>query len=239
MASKKRSKKSAKKSKPAKKIAKKGKPAKKAAKKSKPAKKVAKKSAPKPAAKVSKPNKKTVVKKTKAKKKTTAKKKVAAKVETPSTDPIGEGDMAPEFKMADQGGGQVSSADLAGKPYVLYFYPKDDTPGCTAEACGFQDDSQTFADAGVRVIGVSPDSPQSHARFRSKYGLKFTLLSDTDKQLAKRYGTWVLKKNYGKEYMGVLRSTFLVDATGRVKRAWRGVKVPGHVEAVRAAVQQL
>jgi peroxiredoxin Q/BCP len=126
----------------------------------------------------------------------------------------------------------VTSRDLAGKPYVLYFYPKDDTPGCTIEACDFRDSSTNFKKAGVRVLGVSPDSVQSHDKFRSKFNLPFTLLADPEKKLAKGYGVWALKKNYGKEYMGIVRSTFLVDEKGVVKRAWRGIKAAGHVAKV-------
>ena len=115
---------------------------------------------------------------------------------------------------------------------MLYFYPKDDTPGCTKEACEFRDFGGKFGAAGVRVIGVSPDSEASHAKFAGKYGLPFTLLSDPDKKAAKAYGAWGLKKNYGREFMGIIRSTFVVDAQGKVKRAYYGVKVDGHVDSV-------
>jgi peroxiredoxin Q/BCP len=152
---------------------------------------------------------------------------------------LGEGDTAPSFALSDQAGAQVSSGELAGQPYVLYFYPKDDTPGCTTEACGFRDALPAFEKLGVRVIGVSPDSSASHERFRAKYELPFTLLSDTDKQLSNAYGAWALKKNYGREYMGVVRSTFLVDSEGVIRNAWRGVKVNGHVEKVQAAAGAL
>jgi peroxiredoxin Q/BCP len=149
---------------------------------------------------------------------------------------IGEGSKAPAFELSDQDGSPVSAKALAGKPYVLYFYPKDDTPGCTIEACDFRDSSSSFNKAGVRVLGVSPDSVQSHDKFRSKFGLNFTLLADPDKSLAKGYGVWALKKNYGKEYMGIVRSTFLVDDKGVVRKAWRGIKAAGHVEKVLEAV---
>jgi thioredoxin-dependent peroxiredoxin len=152
---------------------------------------------------------------------------------------VSEGDKAPAFTLSDQGGEQVSSGDLAGQPYVLYFYPKDDTPGCTTEACAFRDALPAFEKLGVRVIGVSPDSPASHERFCTKYGLPFTLLCDTDKQLSTAYGAWALKKNYGREYMGVVRSTFLVDSKGVIRNEWRGVKVNGHVEKVQAAAAAL
>jgi peroxiredoxin Q/BCP len=151
----------------------------------------------------------------------------------------GEGDTAPTFALSDQDGEQVSSGELAGQPYVLYFYPKDDTPGCTTEACGFRDALPGFEKLGVRVIGVSPDSSASHERFRTKYELPFTLLSDADKELSTAYGAWALKKNYGREYMGVVRSTFLVDSDGVIRNVWRGVKVNGHVEKVQAAAAAL
>ncbi len=150
-----------------------------------------------------------------------------------------EGEPAPSFELVDQDGQTVSSADLAGTPYVLYFYPKDDTPGCTSEACGFRDSLPELEAAGVRVIGVSPDSTASHKRFASKYGLGFRLLSDPEKSLAKAYGTWVLKKNYGREFMGIERSSFLVGADGRIKQSWRRVRVNGHVDAVKAAATRL
>jgi peroxiredoxin Q/BCP len=149
--------------------------------------------------------------------------------------PLGEGDRVPAFELADEAGALVSSADLAGKPYVLYFYPKDDTPGCTREACGFRDDLGAFEAAGVRVMGVSPDGSASHAKFRDKYGLPFTLLADTSKELAQAIGVWVKKQNYGREYMGIERTTFLVDADGKIRRVWRRVKVDGHVSKVLEA----
>ena len=152
---------------------------------------------------------------------------------------VGEGDAAPDFQLRDQAGEELSAAELAGHPYVLYFYPKDDTPGCTTEACGFRDALPAFERLGVRVLGVSPDSSASHERFRSKYSLPFTLLSDDEKELATAYGVWALKKNYGREYMGVVRSTFLVDAGGVVRKVWRNVKVNGHVEQVQAAAAEL
>jgi len=152
---------------------------------------------------------------------------------------VGVGADAPSFDLPDETGARVSSRDLAGQSYVLYFYPKDDTPGCTTEACGFRDALPNFQKLGVRVIGVSPDSSASHERFRAKYGLPFTLLSDADKQLSTAYAAWALKKNYGREYMGVVRSTFLIDSEGRIRSVWRGVKVNGHVEKVQAAAAAL
>jgi thioredoxin-dependent peroxiredoxin len=142
------------------------------------------------------------------------------------------GRAAPDFELSDEKGDTVSSADLAGKPYVLYFYPKDDTPGCTKEACDIRDNFGRFGQRGLRVLGVSPDDTQSHAKFGKKYGLPFTLLSDPDKTLAAAYGVWGEKNNYGKKYMGIIRSTFLIGADGTIKKAYRGVKVDGHVSAI-------
>jgi thioredoxin-dependent peroxiredoxin len=190
-----------------------------AAKKSK-AKPTAKKGAAKPAA-----PKKTAVAKASAR---TAAPKLAAGV--------AEGDKAPAFSLPDETGATVSSSSLAGKPYVIYFYPKDDTPGCTKEACDFRDNLRAFHAAKVRVLGVSPDDSKRHTKFKEKYGLTFTLLSDTEKKLIEAYGIWIKKLNYGREYMGVQRSTFLVDKSGKVLKAWNGVRVPGHVEAVLASL---
>jgi len=139
---------------------------------------------------------------------------------------------APAFDLTDEKGERVASSELAGKPYLLYFYPKDDTPGCTKEACDIRDNFARFGQQGLRVLGVSPDSEQSHAKFGQKYGLPYTLLSDPDKTLAKAYGVWGEKNNYGKKYMGIIRSSFLVGADGVVKKAYRGVRVDGHVAAV-------
>lgn len=149
------------------------------------------------------------------------------------------GSKVPPFEALDQTGEAVKSESLAGAPYVIYFYPKDDTPGCTTEACGFRDEMAAFAQSGVKVIGVSPDSTTSHARFAKKYGLGFTLLADTEKQLVNQFGVWKLKQNYGREYWGVERSTFLVDASGTIAKVWRGVKVAGHVPAVLQALTEL
>lgn len=146
------------------------------------------------------------------------------------------GDGVPAFALSDQDGTVVSSNGLGGQAYVLYFYPKDDTPGCTREACEFRDDHGKFERAGLKIIGVSPDKTESHVRFQEKYGLNFTLLSDPDKELAKAFGVWKMKKNYGREYMGIERSTFLIDANGRIRKVWRGVKVDGHAKAVLAAL---
>jgi len=152
---------------------------------------------------------------------------------------VTEGGAAPSFALSDQAGASLSSEDLEGKAYVLYFYPKDDTPGCTTEACAFRDALPDFKKLGVRVIGVSPDSSSSHERFIAKYSLPFTLLSDPEKTLSAAYGVWAKKQNYGREYMGVVRSTFLIDADGVVQKTWRSVKVKGHVEQVQAAAAAL
>jgi peroxiredoxin Q/BCP len=159
-----------------------------------------------------------------------------AKEALSSPSGLAEGSKAPAFSLPDEAGSVVSSASLAGKPYVIYFYPKDDTPGCTKEACDFRDNLKAFNSAKVRVLGVSPDDPKRHAKFKEKYGLNFTLLSDVDKTLIGAYGVWIKKLNYGREYMGVQRSTFIIDKAGKVAKAWNGVRVPGHVEAVLAAL---
>jgi thioredoxin-dependent peroxiredoxin len=153
-----------------------------------------------------------------------------------SAGSVAEGSRAPAFSLTDDAGATVSSASLAGKPYVLYFYPKDDTPGCTKEACDFRDNLAKFNDQKLRVLGVSPDDPTRHAKFKQKYGLTFTLLSDTEKTLANAYGVWVEKQNYGRTYMGVERSTFLIDKSGKVSKVWHRVRVPGHVADVLASL---
>lgn len=145
---------------------------------------------------------------------------------------IAVGDEAPSFVLRDDSGTLVSSESLRGSAYVLYFYPKDDTPGCTLQACGFRDSLPRFSAKGVRVLGVSADTPETHTRFKKKYGLTFPLLSDPEKTLAKAYGVWTKKINYGREYMGIERSTFHVDRNGKVHGVWRSVRVPGHVDAV-------
>lgn len=146
------------------------------------------------------------------------------------------GDQVPTFNLVDQTGTWVSDQSLRGQKAVLYFYPKDDTPGCTAEACGFRDELEAFTGLGARILGVSPDKPASHGRFASKYDLNFSLLADVDLALCKAFGVWKLKKNYGREYWGVERSTFVIDEAGKVTHAWRGVRVAGHVAEVMQAV---
>ncbi|MCY3827777.1 MAG: thioredoxin-dependent thiol peroxidase [Rhodospirillaceae bacterium] len=152
--------------------------------------------------------------------------------------PLAEGDKAPDFTVPTDGGGMVSLAGLKGGQVVLYFYPKDDTPGCTKEACAFRDALPDFSAADARIVGVSKDTAAKHDRFKAKYDLPFTLASDTDGSVCEAYGVWVKKKLYGREYMGIERATFLIGADGRVKRIWRRVKVPGHAEAVLDAARE-
>ncbi len=150
-----------------------------------------------------------------------------------------DGDKAPEFDLPMESGETLGLASLKGKAVVLYFYPKDDTSGCTAEAKDFTRLAPDFRKAGVEVIGVSPDSVASHQKFRKKYDLAVRLAADADKAVATAYGVWVEKSMYGRKYMGVERSTFLVDRKGRIAKSWRKVKVPGHAEEVLAAAKAL
>jgi peroxiredoxin len=152
---------------------------------------------------------------------------------------LAAGDRAPPFAIVTDDAGKISSASLKGKAYVLYFYPKDDTAGCTKEAVAFSENKRKFDALGVAVIGVSKDSVQSHEKFRAKHKLKISLGSDPEKQLAESYGVWVQKSLYGRTYMGMDRATFLIDAKGVIRQIWRKVRVPGHVEAVLAAVKSL
>jgi len=150
-----------------------------------------------------------------------------------------DGDKAPDFTLPTESGEALKLSKLKGKTVVLYFYPKDDTSGCTAEAKDFTRLAADFRKAGVEVIGVSPDSVESHAKFRNKHDLAIKLAADTDKAAANAYGVWVEKSMYGRKYMGVERSTFLIDKAGRIARSWRKVKVPGHAEEVLAAAKAL
>ena len=152
---------------------------------------------------------------------------------------LAPGDKAPAFRLPTDGDGEISSAALKGKPYVLYFYPKDDTSGCIKEAVNFSEAKRKFAAAGVEIVGISKDSVESHAKFRKKYTLKITLGSDSELKVANAYGVWVEKSLYGRRYMGMERATFLVDAKGVIRHIWRKVKVPGHVEAVLSAAKSL
>jgi len=149
------------------------------------------------------------------------------------------GKPAPDFTLPTDGGGKVALKSLRGKPVVLYFYPKDDTSGCTAEACGFRDALPKFEKVDATVIGISRDSVASHDKFKTKYKLPFTLASDDEGKVTERYGVWVEKSMYGRKYMGIERATFLIDDKGVVRQEWRKVKVPGHVEDVLKAVKAL
>jgi peroxiredoxin Q/BCP len=150
-----------------------------------------------------------------------------------------EGDPAPDFSMPASGGRTVSLASLRGRPFVLYFYPKADTPGCTKEACAFQEALPQLGRIGIEVIGVSKDKLKPIEKFAEKYGLRFPLASDAGTQVAEAYGVWVEKSMYGRKYMGMERATFLIDKDGRIARIWPKVKVAGHAEEVAAAAQAL
>jgi peroxiredoxin Q/BCP len=149
------------------------------------------------------------------------------------------GAKAPSFTLPATGGRTVSLKELKGKPFVLYFYPRADTPGCTKEACAFQEGLPDFSKLGVTVIGVSKDSMKALEKFAEKYGLAFPLASDTEGTVIEAYGAWAEKSLYGKVYMGIVRSTVLVDAAGKIAKIWPKVKVPGHAEDVLQAVQAL
>ena len=155
------------------------------------------------------------------------------------SDWIEPGQPAPDFTLTADDGSKVHLADLKGSPVVLYFYPKDDTPGCTKEACAFRDRQKELQKLGAKVLGVSPDAVESHAEFRDKYQLNFPLLVDEDHKLAEKYGAWREKNMYGKKSMGVQRSTFLIDASGTVARVWKRVSVDGHDDQVLEALQEL
>lgn len=146
-----------------------------------------------------------------------------------------EGDIAPDFTAKNQDGNDVKLADLRGKRVVLYFYPKDDTPGCTKEACSLRDSFDVFEQKGIKVLGVSNDSEKSHQKFITKYSLPFDLLADTDKTLVETYGVWGEKSMYGKKYMGINRMTFLIDEDGKIVKIFNKVKVAEHADEVLAA----
>jgi thioredoxin-dependent peroxiredoxin len=146
------------------------------------------------------------------------------------------GAKAPQFALANQAGKTISLKDFSGERFVIYFYPADDTPGCTKEACQFNDGLAAFRTLGVKVIGVSPDGAEKHVAFRKKYGLTFDLLSDPDRSVMTSYGAYGEKMMYGKKVTGVIRSTFVVGPTGRVEHAWYGVRADGHADKVLAAL---
>jgi thioredoxin-dependent peroxiredoxin len=145
---------------------------------------------------------------------------------------IEEGKPAPEFELESDSGDKVKLSDFRGRPVVLYFYPKDDTPGCTTEACEFRDAYDVFRERGAEVLGVSPDDVASHGKFKTKYELPFTLLADPDHKVAEQYGVWTERNAYGKKYMGINRSTFIIDSEGNIARSMMGIKPAGHAANV-------
>jgi peroxiredoxin Q/BCP len=147
------------------------------------------------------------------------------------------GDQAPDLQLQDQSGNEVKLSKLRGQPVVLYIYPKDDTPGCTREACDFRDEYSALQRAGAVVLGVSPDNTTRHQKFAAKYALPFPLLADTEHHAAEAYGVWGEKSLYGRKFLGITRATFLIDSKGKVARVWPKVKVQGHVQEVLSALQ--
>jgi peroxiredoxin Q/BCP len=154
-------------------------------------------------------------------------------------DFIEPGKKAPDFTLPADDGSKIKLSELRGKPVVLYFYPRDDTPGCTREACSFRDRKADIEQLGATVLGVSPDDPASHGKFRDKYQLNFRLLADAEHRVADKYGAWREKVRFGKKSMGIERSTFLIDAGGVVRKVWKDVSVDGHDEQVLAALREL
>ncbi|MDP5215963.1 peroxiredoxin [Ruegeria sp. 2205SS24-7] len=148
-------------------------------------------------------------------------------------------DTAPDFTLPRDGGGEVTLSDLRGSKVVLFFYPRDDTPGCTKESIGFSEQLQAFSDAGAHVLGISKDTVIKHDKFVAKHGLTTTMLSDAESDTCEQYGVWVEKNMYGRKSMGIERATYLIDPDGKIARIWRKVKVPGHVEEVLEAVEAL
>jgi thioredoxin-dependent peroxiredoxin len=181
------------------------------------------------------PGKKPAVKKAAPKRPAT--KPAAAKATEPAWPR--EGSKAPDFTAVAHDGSAVKLSSFKGRPVVLYFYPKDDTPGCTVEACGFRDAQARFGRHKAVVLGVSPDSPRSHVKFRQKHGLPFTLLADENHAVAEKYGAWRAKSMYGRSFMGIARSTFVIDPAGRIAKAFTSVKPQGHEQEVLAAVAAL
>jgi peroxiredoxin Q/BCP len=155
------------------------------------------------------------------------------------SDWIEEGQKAPDFTLPADDGGKVKLSSLKGSPVVLYFYPKDDTPGCTKEACAFRDQHKALTKLGAKLLGVSADDVASHVKFRDKFKLNFPLLADVDHKVAEKYGAWREKNMYGKKSMGIQRSTFLIDAEGKVAKVWKRVQVDGHDEQVLEALKEL
>jgi len=155
------------------------------------------------------------------------------------SDWIEVGRKAPDFTLPDDSGNKVKLSSLRGSPVVLYFYPRDDTPGCTREACAFRDRKAEMAKLGAKVLGVSTDDVESHVKFRDKFELNFPLLADTEHKVAEKYGAWREKTRFGKKSMGIQRSTFLIDAEGVVRKVWKAVKVDGHDQQVITALKEL
>lgn len=155
------------------------------------------------------------------------------------SDWIEQGVKAPAFTLKDDQGKSVKLSDFKGSPVVLYFYPRDDTPGCTREACAFRDRSKDFQAMGAVVLGISTDSVESHAKFRDKYDLNFPLLSDPDQKVCQKYGAWREKNMYGKKSMGIQRSTYLIDSSGKIAKVWKRVQVDGHDSQVLSALKEL
>ena len=155
------------------------------------------------------------------------------------SDWIEEGSKAPAFTLQADDGSKVKLSDLKGNPVVLYFYPRDDTPGCTREACAFRDRQDEIQGLGAKVFGISPDTVESHVKFRDKYSLNFPLLADPDHKMADKYGAWREKNMYGKKSMGIQRSTYLIDANGKVAKLWKRVQVDGHDQQVIDALNAL
>ena len=149
-----------------------------------------------------------------------------------SEEEIKEGEIAPDFVSTNENGETIRLTDLKGKKIILYFYPKDDTPGCTKEACDFRDKSSQITDKNTQVIGVSPDNMESHKKFKDKYNLQYTLICDEQNEISKKYDVYKLKKMYGKEYMGIERSTFIIDETLRIQKIFRKVKVENHINEI-------
>lgn len=208
-----------------------------------PTKKNVKKSAQKTVKKTVKKVARKVVKAATAKKatKTATKtvKKTAEKVAKKTVGMPAVGTKAPAFRLADETGAIRSLADFSGKTLVVYFYPKDDTPGCTQESCDFRDNLNRLSTAGAAVVGVSADSVESHRKFKTKHGLNFPLLSDPERKVLSAYGVWQEKSLYGRKFMGIVRSTFVLDGSGTVKAVFSPVKVTGHVDAVLDVIAQL
>ena len=148
------------------------------------------------------------------------------------------GDAVPAFELTADDGETIGSGDFAGRRLIVYFYPRAFTPGCTAETCDFRDRHEAFLNDGYEIVGISPDDPETLARFREEHSLPFNLLSDPDHAVAEAFGAWGTKKNYGREYEGLIRSTFIVEADGSIAEAWRNVRAKGHAERVRRAVDQ-